>query len=145
MEQYKYGPLVYNTSDSDDDSGNYYWSGEPPVGYDDEKIPVDSRGFQCLDAVQCPLHPGYEVKDEDTEHNEALGCTIPTLASFNSWFEDAFIKAEPRDLAFFIIRWINFQRDDHAATSVLYEKYAQLDIEDIINAIWPSLKVHDGS
>ena len=27
MEQYKYGPLVYNTPDSDDDSGNYYWSG----------------------------------------------------------------------------------------------------------------------
>ena len=140
MEQFKYGPLVYNTSNSDDDSGNYYWSGEPPVGYDNEKIPVDSRGFQCLDAVQCPLHPGYTVTEHNTEHNEALGQSIPTLASFNSWFEDAFIKAEPRDLAFFIIRWINFQNDDYAATSVLYEKYAQLDIEDIINALWPSLK-----
>ena len=73
MEQYKYGPLVYNTANSDDDSGNYYWSGEPPVGYDNEKIPVDSRGFQCLDAVQCPLHPGYTVTEENTEHNEALG------------------------------------------------------------------------
>ena len=140
MEQFKYGPLVYNTSESDDDSGNYYWPGEPPVGYDDEKIPVDSRGFQCLDAQQCPLHPDYKVTEENTEHNEALGCTIPTLASFNSWFEDAFIKAEPRDLAFFVLRWINLQKDDHSATTALYSNYAQLDIEDIINAIWPSLK-----
>jgi len=140
MEQFKYGPIVYNTSDTDDDSGNYYWAGEPPVGYDSTGLPIDSRGFQCLDAVQCPLHPSYQVTEENTESNEALGCRIPTLASFNSWFEDNFIKAELRDLAFFIIRWINFQRDDHAATSALYSKYAQLDIDDIINAIWPSLK-----
>tara|TARA_Y100000389_G_scaffold108813_1_gene105909 strand:+ start:187 stop:615 length:429 start_codon:yes stop_codon:yes gene_type:complete len=140
MEQYKYGPLVYNTTDSDDDTGNYYWPGIAPVGYDDIGIPIDNIGYQCLDVVQCPLHPGYEVKDEDTEHNEALGCKIPTLNSFNGWFEDAFIKAEPRDLAFFIIRWLNFQDDVHPATSALYSKYAQLDIDDIINAIWPSLK-----
>ena len=87
------------------------------------------------------MHPDYKVTEENTEHNEALGCTIPTLASFNSWFEDTFIKAEPRDLAFFVIRWINFQKDDHAATSALYSKYAQLDLEEIINALWPSLKV----
>jgi hypothetical protein len=140
MEQFKYGPLLYNTTNSDDDSGNYYWPGEPPIAYDDYKIPVDGKGYQCLDASQCPLHPDYKVKDEDTEHNEALGCIIPTLDHFNSWFEDAFIKAEPRDLAFFVLRWLNFQPDDSPATSVLYEKYAQLDIDDIINAIWPSLK-----
>ena len=142
MEKFKYGPLVYNTSDSDDDSGTYYWNGLPPVGYDSEGIPIDSKGFQCLDATQCPLHPDYAVKDEDTEHNEALGCIIPTLASFNSWFEDAFIKAEPRDLAFFVLRWLNFQPDDSPATSVLYAKYAQLDIDDIIDTLWPSLKVN---
>ena len=140
MEQYKYGPLVYNTTDSNDDTGNYYWPGEAPVGYDDEGIPVDSKGFQCLDAQQCPLHPSYSATEENTEHNEALGCSIPTLSSFNSWFEDAFIKAEPRDLAFFVIRWLNCQSDDHSATSVLYEKYAKLDIDDIIDTLWPSLK-----
>jgi len=140
MEQYKYGPLVYNTTNSDDDSGNYYWAGEPPTTYDDYKIPVDGKGYQCLDASQCPLHPDYKVTDTHMEHNEALGCTIPTLDHFNGWFEDAFIKAEPRDLAFFVLRWLNFQPDDSPATSALYEKYAQLDIDDIINAIWPSLK-----
>ena len=140
MEQYKYGPLVYNTTDSDDDTGNYYWPGIAPVNYDDVGIPIDNRGYQCLDVSECPLHPDYEVAETNMEHNKALGCTIPTLDSFNSWFEDAFIKAEPRDLAFFVLRWINFQPDDHPATSALYAKYAQLDIEDIINALWPSLK-----
>jgi len=65
MEQFKYGPIVYNTSDTDDDSGNYYWAGEPPVGYDSTGLPIDSRGFQCLDAVQCPLHPSYQVTEEN--------------------------------------------------------------------------------
>ena len=46
MEQYKYGPLVYNTTDSDDDSGNYYWNGLPAVAYDKVGIPIDSNGFQ---------------------------------------------------------------------------------------------------
>ena len=66
MEQFKYGPLVYNTVESDDDSGNYYWPGNgiPPVGYDEYNIPIDSKGFQCLDAQQCPLHPHYEVIDD---------------------------------------------------------------------------------
>tara|TARA_B110000483_G_C17796610_1_gene389679 strand:- start:75 stop:527 length:453 start_codon:yes stop_codon:yes gene_type:complete len=148
MEQFKYGPLVYNTVESDDDSGNYYWPGNgmPPVGYDEYNIPIDSKGFQCLDAQQCPLHPHYEVIDDVVkggkamEYNDALGCNIPTLDHFNGWFENTFIKVEPRNLAFFVLRWINFQPDDHPATSALYEKYAQLDIEDIINAVWPSLK-----
>tara|TARA_R100000541_G_C1855772_1_gene78378 strand:- start:74 stop:523 length:450 start_codon:yes stop_codon:yes gene_type:complete len=147
MEQFKYGPLIYNTSESDDDSGNYYWPGKPPVTYDSEDVPLDSDGFQCIDAVQCPLHPSYDVNSDKSpnnlvvmEDNKALGCEIPTLDSFNSWFEDNFIKAEPRDLAFFVLRWINFQSDESPATSALYAKYAQLDIDDIIDVIWPSLK-----
>ena len=140
MEQYKYGPLVYNTSEFDDDTGNYYWPGIAPVGYDDEGIPLDSKGYQCLDALLCPIHPAFEVKEENMEHNEALGCIIPTLDHFNGWFEDSFIKAKPRDLAFFIVRWLNFQDDTYPATSALYANYAQLDIDDIIDNIWPSLK-----
>ena len=26
MEKFKYGPLVYNTTEDEDDSGNYWWS-----------------------------------------------------------------------------------------------------------------------
>ena len=74
MEQFKYGPLVYNTVESDDDSGNYYWPGNgmPPVGYDEYNIPIDSKGFQCLDAQQCPLHPHYKVIDDVVKGGKAM-------------------------------------------------------------------------
>ena len=29
-------------------SGNYYWPGKQPVGYDESGIPIDSEGRQCL-------------------------------------------------------------------------------------------------
>ena len=48
MEIYKYGPLVYNTPDSEEDTGNFYWSGSPPVGYDSHGMPVDDNGFMLL-------------------------------------------------------------------------------------------------
>jgi len=86
MEQYKYGPLVYNTSADDADSGNFYWNGLAPVGYDKFNIPIDNNGYQCLDAEQCPLHPSYQVSTENLEHNEFLGVSIPTLSSFREWF-----------------------------------------------------------
>ena len=34
MEKFKYGPLVWTSGSDDDDEGNYYWGGQPPVGYD---------------------------------------------------------------------------------------------------------------
>jgi hypothetical protein len=34
-EKFKYGPLVWNHVDEEHDSGNYWWSGLPPVNYDD--------------------------------------------------------------------------------------------------------------
>ena len=52
MEKYKYGPLVYNTTTDEDDSGNFYWNGMPPVGYDSMKIPIDPNGNSaCLLSV----------------------------------------------------------------------------------------------
>ena len=44
MEQYKYGPLTWATID--DDSGNYYYPGTPPTGYDEQGIPIDEKGLQ---------------------------------------------------------------------------------------------------
>ena len=38
--KYSYGPLIYNTTADEDDSGNFYWNGMPPVGYDDMDIPT---------------------------------------------------------------------------------------------------------
>ena len=38
MTKFKYGPLVWNHIEDEDDSGNYWWPGLPPVSYDDTEI-----------------------------------------------------------------------------------------------------------
>ena len=139
MEQYKYGPLVYNTSESDEETGNFYWNGLAPVGYDDLGIPIDSSGFQCLDLV-CPIHPGFTAIECEKESNEFLGVSIPTISSFREWFSDQFLEVTDRDLALFVLRWIDFQNESEPCSQVLYRKCATMDIEDIIDAVWPSLK-----
>jgi len=139
MEQYKYGPLVYNTSESDEETGNFYWNGLAPVGYDDLGIPIDSSGFQCLD-IACPIHPGFDATACEKEPNDFLGLEIPTPSSFTEWFEEQFMEILPRDAAFFVLRWIDFQNESEPCSQVLYRKCATMDIEDIIDAVWPSLK-----
>ena len=67
MEKYRYGPLIFVTKGMDEEEGNYFWAGDPPVGYDETGVPVDKNGFQCVD-IQCPLHPGYEPVE--TEFND---------------------------------------------------------------------------
>ena len=54
MEKFKYGPIIYNCVDEEDDSGNYYWAGEPPVAYDQWGVPVDRHGKQTL-PLDCPF------------------------------------------------------------------------------------------
>jgi hypothetical protein len=50
------------------------------------------------------------------------------------------MELEPRDAAFFVLRWIDFQNESEPCSQVLYRKCATMDIEDIIDAVWPSLK-----
>ena len=139
MEQYKYGPLTYNTSDSDDETGNFYWNGLPPIGYDGMGIPIDEKGHQCLDML-CPIHPKFDDTNCEKESNDFLGLDIPTLASFTEWFEDQFMELEPRDAALFILRWIDLQNESEPCSQVLYRKCATMDLEEILDSIWPSLK-----
>jgi len=139
MEQCKYGPLLYNTSESDNESGNFYWNGLAPTGYDNMGVPVDSKGYQCLD-IACPIHPGFTATESEKEPNEFLGVSIPTLSSFRSWFADQFLEVTDRDLALFVLRWIDLQTESEPCSQAVYSKCAKLDIDDIIDAIWPSLK-----
>ena len=141
MEQFKYGPLLYNTSETDNESGNYYWNGLPPIGYDKELIPIDSKGFQCLPLV-CPIHPGFTATECEKESNEFLEVDIPTLSSFNTWFADQFIEVTDRVLALFVVRWIDSQNELEPCSQALYSKCATMDLEEILDNIWPSTKVH---
>ena len=56
MEKFKYGPLIWNSANEDDESGNYFWNGKPPVDYDREGIPLHDEGMQCL-PIDSPDHP----------------------------------------------------------------------------------------
>ena len=65
-EKFKYGPLVYNCFGEDDDSGNYWWAGAPPVAYEEPsgpfRMPVDEYGNQCLPG-NCILHPNCSIDE----------------------------------------------------------------------------------
>ena len=107
MEKYSYGPLIYNTTADEDDSGNFYWNGMPPVGYDDMDIPIDPNGNQCL-PFECPLHPNHSPSA--VEYNNWLEDELPTWDSFEEWFDDNFINVTPRDIYFLSFAGIRYSR-----------------------------------
>ena len=131
MEKYKYGPLIYNSTTDVDESGNFYWNGMPPVGYDSMGIPIDPNGNQCL-SFDCPLHPNHTPKY--TEYNDFLGTDLPTVEAFSEWFEDNFIKVNERDYYFYILRWYNFQSD---GSTNLITKAKDNSIDEMIDLVWP--------
>ena len=140
MERFTYGPLVYNTVEdiSSAEEGNFYWNGFPPVGYDNDDVPIDKDGMQCLPWTS-PLHPQF--KPATLCYNEGIRKDIPTIESFRSWFEDNFLTVTDRDLAFFVLRWIDLQNESEPCSQAVYSKCAKLNLEEIIDSIWPSTKV----
>ncbi len=131
MEKYKYGPLIFVTQGMDEDEGNYYWNGSPPVGYDDSGIPVDKNGKQCLD-IKCPLHPGYEA--EETFYSSVLGADIPTISSVSKWFDDNFLIVDEKQIKTYIFRWWARAYINSGNYISLLHSYHSVD--SIIGAIW---------
>ena len=89
-EKFKYGPLIWNSSGDEDDDGNYYWAGMPPVAYDAMEIPVDMEGRQCL-PMTCPFHPHYEFKDKQTSKYDPTVQLPLTFKEYKDWLEKNFI------------------------------------------------------
>lgn len=133
MEKYKYGPLVYVTADMSGDEGNYYWTGTPPVGYDESGIPIDRYGYQCLD-ITCPLHPAWEPTE--TTFNEVLKWDIPTLDYTRQWFNDNFLIISDDQLKKYIIKWwsARAKRTNYRAYANVLHNYSSL--EEIQEAVW---------
>ena len=105
-EKFKYGPLVWNCigQDGEDDAGNYYWPGNPPVTYDEMGLPVDKDGRQCL-PMDCPFHPTYLFKDYITSR---FGCKFPaSFKDYEDWLDKNYIvfdeTAVKRDIVMKII------------------------------------------
>ena len=134
MEKYKYGPLVYVTHGMNEDDGNYFWSGHPPVGYDESGIPIDNNGMQCLD-ISCPLHPSWEPTE--TVYNETLKFDIPSIEHFRQWFEDNFLIISDDQVKRYIIRWWRAKalRENYQAYTDVLQNYSS--VEEIQEAAWP--------
>ena len=131
MEIYRYGPLIFVTQGMDDDQGNYFWNGNPPVGYDEDGIPIDKNGYQCLD-ISCPLHPSYEPTE--TRYSDVLKSDIPTKHSFSKWFEDNFLIITEEQLTRYIFRWWSRKHRGSPLYMQVLNNYSS--VKDILGDIW---------
>jgi len=132
MKKYKYGPLIYNTTADDDDSGNFYWNGMPPVGYDEMGIPIDPNGNQCL-PFECPLHPNHSPTN--FKYNEWLEDELPTWESFEEWFDDNFLIVSDKQCKKYIIRWIRNNRKSLPGFVKMTQGVTSL--VEMMDRVWP--------
>ena len=134
MEKFKYGPLIWNCFTEDDESGNYYWNGSPPVGYDLDGIPIDKDGLQCL-PIESPVHPSWVGVEEKYEFNEFLGFKIPSIESTKAWFDDNFLIISDEQCKKYIIRWIRKHKYGTPGFEELLRRTSSL--ADIMDKVWP--------
>lgn len=131
MEKFKYGPLIYNGMWDDDESGNYYWPGKQPVGYDDMGIPVDSEGRQCL-PLSCPFHPYFVYKS--TKKSQAITYLFlpENLSCYYDWCNENFINASASTFKRDILR--KALHEAHAKQGTITPNQAKM-LHDEINKL----------
>ena len=135
--KYKYGPLVWNCNNEDDEDGNFYWYGDPPIGYDEIGIPIDSRGFQCL-SIESPIHPLYQPKE--TSFHPILDVDLPTINDFTPWFEEHFLVITPVKIARLILSWYDQQsKQGNRYDLWIKAKTKYKTKERLVTVLWPDL------
>ena len=131
MEKFKYGPLIYNTVEDENDSGNYWWPGLAPVGYDEIGIPIDAKGLQCL-PIDCPVHPSYRI--QNPVFVEILNDYLPSISEWKKWLEDNFIEASDDQIKRLILKWYSKQRNKSHNFYMLQEVVNSLD--EMVEKVW---------
>ena len=131
-EKFRYGPLVWNHIDDDDDSGNYWWPGLSPVKYDEMGIPSDIKGLQCL-PITCPVHPGYDIKH--SVFNVALQDHLPSIDEWQDWFDNQFIEIDEARIHREILRWYSKQSNKSQNFYKLQESANSLN--EMVDLVWP--------
>ena len=136
MEKFKYGPLIYNCVNEEDDSGNYYWPGEPPVGYDKWGVPVDRFERQVL-PINCPFHPFYDFPDKKRSL-VVNAIYIPTsLKCYFDWCEENFVKPDgilfKRDVCKKVFKKMTNLVSDYGASTLINQNSFKLIKEEIMN------------
>ena len=128
-EKFKYGPLIWNCigDEEDDEEGNYYWPGNPPVAYDDLGVPVDKDGRQCL-PLDCPFHPHYVFRDTITSK---YGIKFPaSLKDYKEWLDKNYIVFDEAAVRRNIITKIITQVVASTDAANVY-KLVHLNIKDV--------------
>ena len=136
MEKFKYGPLIWNHRNEDDESGNYYWNGDPPVDYDSAGIPIDKNGNQCL-SIDSPVHPGWQPDESRFVFNGPLQQKIPDVASVKEWFDNNFLVISDYQCKKYILKWLRNTlavRRTEAFRSFVISCSTQ---EQMIGILWP--------
>jgi len=133
---FKYGPLRYIIDLEEDEEGNYYWPGLPPVGYDDIGIPIDENGNQCLPG-ETILHLNYVPTE--TEWCDLLQVELPTLDSVRPWFEDNFLVVTNKDLCRYIFKWYWWNYHNSDSYKALIESKSFSSVQEIMEAVWPDV------
>jgi len=134
MEKFKYGLLVWNSVNEDDESGNYFWNGKPPVGYDNDGIPIDEEGMQCL-PIESPVHPSWNCNSAFLVYNKFLDFEIPSIDSTREWFDDNFLVVSDKQCKKYIIRWIRQNRKELPGFAKMTAGASSL--VEMMDRIWP--------
>ena len=131
-EKFKYGPLIWNHVEEEDDSGNFWWPGLTPVKYDDMGIPTDEKGLQCL-PMSCPVHPSYQPKH--SVFNLPLQDHLPSIDEWRDWFEGHFIIIDEARIKREMLKWYSKQRIKSQRFYELQEHVNSLN--EMVNLVWP--------
>ena len=137
--KYKYGPLIWNCTSDEDESGNYYWPGTPPCAYDPLGIPVDINGMQCLPVLSI-IHPAYQPTE--TTFHSLISDSLPTISSAKAWLDENFLVVTPRQVGRLIIRWYdsslrNRTPQRQEAWENIINTYRTRD--RLVEVLWPEL------
>lgn len=132
IEKFRYGPLVWNHINDEDESGNYWWPGLSPVKYDRMGIPIDEKNLQCL-PITCPVHPSYNIKH--SVFSSSLADHLPSVEEWRDWFEEQFIKIDEARIKREILRWYSKQRNKSSKFYELQEHVNSLD--EMVEVVWP--------
>lgn len=121
-----YGPLIYAKDFFEDDGiANYFWPGSPPVGYNQQGIPIDEEGMECLD-LRCPLHPSWTPLKSEMEYNEYLGFSIPSYYPYIDWLKQNNLGCTPEQAKKLLFKWILNKSDNNRLRRKI--KYSILQI-----------------
>ena len=132
-KKYKYGPLVWNMIDEDDDSGNYWWSGISPIDYDEMNIPIDTMGLQCL-PLSSPVHPNYE--SENSVFNKQVNDYLPSFKEWQEWFDTNFIEINEHRIKREILRW--YVKDPRRISKDFLKLQDSVkNIDEMVDVVWP--------